>query len=130
VDVEGFRGSVGLEQLDRVLASVAGKVAVVAIDHGQACSYVAGEVEGGDAGAERERRERVPQVVDPAQRLDPGGALSRLPVAVAEVVEIEVAATDGREHERAMRIGRDASRAASAAVCNGTARTLAFVLGV
>src|SRR5207249_10477350 len=32
-----------------VLASVAGEMAVVAVDHGQAGSHVAGEVEGGDA---------------------------------------------------------------------------------
>jgi hypothetical protein len=34
--------------------SVAGEVAVVAVDHGQAGAHVAGEVEGGDAGTERE----------------------------------------------------------------------------
>jgi hypothetical protein len=33
-----------VEQLDRVL--VAGEVAVVAVDHGQAGAHVAGEVEG------------------------------------------------------------------------------------
>ena len=63
-----------VEQADRVLASVAGEVAVVAVDHGQAGAHVAGEVEGGDAGTEREGREGVPQIVDPAQRLDPGRA--------------------------------------------------------
>jgi hypothetical protein len=35
-----------VEELDGVLASVAGEVAVVAVDHGQAGAHVAGEVEG------------------------------------------------------------------------------------
>jgi hypothetical protein len=43
-----------VEQADRVLAAVAGEMAVVAVDHGQACAHVAGEVEGEDAGRERE----------------------------------------------------------------------------
>jgi hypothetical protein len=85
---------------------VAGEVTVVAVDHGQACSHVAGEIEGGDAGTKREGRERVPQIVDPAQRRDPGGLVRRLPVAVAEVVQVKVAAAHGRKHERAVRIGR------------------------
>src|SRR5215204_266062 len=42
-----------VEQADRMFASVAGEVAVVAVDHGQAGAHVAGEVEGGDAGTER-----------------------------------------------------------------------------
>jgi hypothetical protein len=41
----------GVEQLGRVFASVAGEVTVVAVDHGQACAHVAGEVEGRDAAA-------------------------------------------------------------------------------
>jgi hypothetical protein len=40
-----------------MLASVAGEVAVVAVDHGQAAAHVAREVEGGDAGTEGEVRE-------------------------------------------------------------------------
>src|SRR5437763_3732301 len=35
-----------IEELDRVLASVAGEVAVVAVDHGQAGAHLAREVEG------------------------------------------------------------------------------------
>ena len=69
----------------------------MAVDHRQAGAHVAGEVEGGDAGTECEDREGVPEIVDPAQRLDPGGTLGRLPLAVAEVVEVEVAAPLGRE---------------------------------
>jgi hypothetical protein len=75
-----------VEKPDRVLASVAGEVAVVAVDHGQAGTHVAGEVEGGDAGTEHEGREGVTQIVDAAQRLDPGRELGGLPVAGAEVV--------------------------------------------
>jgi hypothetical protein len=43
-----------VEQSDRVLAAIFGEVAVVAVDHGQAGAHVAGEVEGGEAGTERE----------------------------------------------------------------------------
>jgi len=75
-----------------VLAAVAGEVAVVAVDHGQARTHVAGEVEGGDAGTEREGREGVPEIVDAPKRPDPDDQLGRLPVAVAEVVQVEVAA--------------------------------------
>jgi hypothetical protein len=46
-----------------MLAAVLGEVAVVAVDHGQAGAHVAGKVEGRDAGAERERRKAVPQIV-------------------------------------------------------------------
>jgi hypothetical protein len=88
-----------VEQVDRVLAAVAGEVAVMAIDHRQAGAHVAGEVEGRDAGTEREGGEGVAEVVDPAQGLDPGGALCRLPLSVAEVVQVDVAAPLGREHE-------------------------------
>src|SRR5687767_3727121 len=89
-----------------MLASVAREVAVMAVDHGQAGAHVAGEVEGGNAGTEREGREGVPEIVDPAQRRDPGGTLCRLPLAVAEVVEVEVAAALGREEQWALRTRR------------------------
>jgi hypothetical protein len=49
-----------------MLAPVAGEVAVVAADHRQAGAHVAGEVEGGDAGTEREGGEGVSEIVDPA----------------------------------------------------------------
>src|SRR6266545_2335693 len=81
-----------VEQADRMFASVACEVAVVAVDHGQACAHVAGQIEGGDACTEREGREGVSKIVDPAHRLDPGGTLCGLPLAVAEVVQVEVAA--------------------------------------
>jgi hypothetical protein len=74
-----------VEQADRVLASIAGEVAVVAVDHGQAGAHVAGEVEGGDAGTEREGGEGVSEIVDPAQRLDPGRDLRGLPLAVTKL---------------------------------------------
>jgi hypothetical protein len=60
-----------------MLTSVAGEV-TVPVDHDQAGAHVAGQVEGGDAGTERERREGVPEIVDPAQRFDPGGTLRRI----------------------------------------------------
>jgi hypothetical protein len=37
-----------VEELDRVLVSISGEVAVVAFDHRQADSHVTGEVEGGE----------------------------------------------------------------------------------
>ena len=55
-----------------MLASVAGEVAVVAVDHGQAGAHVAGELEGGDAGTQGEGREGVSEIVDAPERLDPG----------------------------------------------------------
>src|SRR5512133_2571206 len=45
-----------------MFASVAGEVAVVAIDHGQAGAHVAGEVEGRDAGTACEGGEGVPKI--------------------------------------------------------------------
>ncbi len=89
-----------------MLAPVAGEVAVVAVDPGQAGPHVAGEVEGRDAGTEREGGVGVPEIVDPAQRLDSGGELRGLPLAVAEVVQVEVAATLRGEEQRAARTRR------------------------
>jgi len=75
-----------------MLAAVFGEVAVVAVDHGQAGTHVAGEVEGRDARAERERSEGMSEIVDPPDRLGPELALGGLPFAIAEVVQVEVAA--------------------------------------
>jgi hypothetical protein len=46
VDVGGFDVRVAVEKPDRVLAPVAGEVAVMTVDPGQAGSHVAREVEG------------------------------------------------------------------------------------
>ena len=54
-----------------MVASVAGEVAVVAVDHRQAGAHVAGEIEGRDAGTEREGREGVAQIVDAPERVIP-----------------------------------------------------------
>src|SRR6266545_1809267 len=51
LDVGGLDVRVTVEESDCVLASVACEVAVMAVDHGQAGSHVAREVEGRDAGA-------------------------------------------------------------------------------
>src|SRR5438093_11554881 len=77
-----------VEQADRMLASVAGEVAVVAVDHGQAGAHVVGEVEGGDAGAECEGRGGMSEIVDPASRFDPRGTFCRLRLAVTAVAEV------------------------------------------
>jgi hypothetical protein len=71
----------------------------MAVDHRQAGAQVAGEVEGGDAGTKGESREGVAQIVDAPQRRDAGGVLGGSPVAVAEVVQIEVpSARRGKQH--------------------------------
>jgi hypothetical protein len=89
-----------VKQLDRVLATVAREVAVVAVDHGQARAHVAGEVEGGDTGTQGEGREGVPEILDPTQRLDAHSQLRRPPLEGAEVVDIEVAAALTGEEQR------------------------------
>jgi hypothetical protein len=71
-----------------MLASVACEVTLVPVDHGQAGAHVAGQIGGGNAGTEREGRESVAEIVDPAQGFDPGGKLRGLPLAVAEVVQV------------------------------------------
>ena len=95
-----------VEEADRVFSAVAGEVAVVAVDHGQAGAHVAGELEGGDASTQGKGREGVPEIVDAAEGLDADRDLSRLPVAVSEVVEVEVAAALGREEQIARAIAR------------------------
>lgn len=50
-------------------------------------------------GTEREGRESVPQIVDASQRCDSDGELGGLPLARAEVMQIEVGAAKGREQE-------------------------------
>src|SRR5947209_9438193 len=87
--------------------AVFGEVPVVAVDHRQAGAHVAGEVEGGDAGAEREGGEGVPEIVDAADWVDPERALGGLPVAVTEVVQVEVPAAGCWEHERRVWLGPD-----------------------
>jgi uncharacterized protein YcfJ len=98
-----------VEEANRVLAAVAGEVAVVAVDHGQAVAHVAGELEGGDAGTQGEGRKGVSEIVDAPERLDPGRELGGLPVAVAKVVQIDVAAALGSEEQR-VRLTRRSAR--------------------
>jgi hypothetical protein len=82
-----------------MLPGVASEVAVVSVDHREARPHVAAEVEGRDAGPQREGRERVPESVDPPRRVDPSRELSALPGAGAEVVQVEVAALRRGEEE-------------------------------
>ena len=58
-----------------MLASVAGEVAVVLIDHRQAGAHEAGQIEDRDACAQRKSRVGMPEIVGTANRLDPGGDL-------------------------------------------------------
>jgi hypothetical protein len=52
------------------------------------------------------RSAKVAKIVDPTRRLDAGGELCRLPLAVAEVVQVEIATMLGREEQRAVRVRR------------------------
>jgi hypothetical protein len=54
----------------------------------------------------REGGEGIPKIVDPAQRLGADGELCGLLLAVAEVVQVEVATTLGREEQRAVLVRR------------------------
>ncbi len=74
------------------VASVTGQVTVMAVDHRQACAHVTGQIEGGDAGTEREGRKGVAEIVNAPEGCDPDLELGRFPFAVAEVVQVEVAA--------------------------------------
>jgi hypothetical protein len=69
----------------------------------------------------------VAEIVDPAPGLDLGGELCRLPLAVAEVVQVEVAAPLGWEEQRALGLDGWRSMASNAIACSGTARRLASV---
>ncbi len=75
-----------------MLVAVAGQVTVVAVNHRQAGTHEAREVEGGDAGPQREGRERMAQVVRSPQRLDPRCPLRGLSVLSAEVVQVQISA--------------------------------------
>jgi hypothetical protein len=61
----------------------------VTVDHGQAGSHVAREVESREAGTEREGCERVAEIVDATQRHNARRDLGPFPVAVAELVKVD-----------------------------------------
>jgi hypothetical protein len=85
-----------------VLASVAGELAVVAVNHRQAGAGVAREVERGDAGTKREGREGMPEILDPPKRRYPCGFLGWAPLERAELVDVEVTAGfAGKQKRRA-----------------------------
>jgi hypothetical protein len=92
-----------------MLAAVAGEVTVVAINHRQADTHEAREVEGGDAGP-AEGRERMAQVVRSPQRIDPRCPLRGLPVPSAEVVQVEIPPR-GAGNKRARLVAPAADRA-------------------
>src|SRR3954470_8992761 len=70
VDTGLVSARLSVEEVDRVVASIASEVTVVAVDHCQAGTHVAREVEGRDAGTQREGRKRVPKIVDATDRWD------------------------------------------------------------
>jgi hypothetical protein len=77
---------VGVEKRDRVLSAVAGQVAVVLVDHREACAHESGEIEDRDPRAEREGRIGMAEIIGSTDRVDPGGDLRRPPLAGTEVV--------------------------------------------
>ena len=110
----GLAGGKGVEQRHRVLAAVAGEVTVVAVDHRQARAQEPREIEDRNAGAERKGRVRVAQVVRLAERIDASRILRRLPLAPAEVAQIDVAAARRRKEQRVRRAWQTLERRAAA----------------
>jgi hypothetical protein len=112
-----------------VLTPIAREVTVVTVDHRQARAHVTGEVEGRDAGTQGKGGEGVPQIVDPAERLDPGRQLGWFPESGSEVMQIEVAAARRGKDQRRARIRWCSFKRGERGRLEGTARTLASVLG-
>jgi hypothetical protein len=69
-----------IQKRDGVLVTVDGEVAIVEVDHRDARTHEARQGEHRDAGAERERGVCMAQVVEVAQRVDPGCILNGLSV--------------------------------------------------
>ena len=84
-----------------MLVAVDCEVAIVEIDHRDARAHEPREGEHRDASAEREGGIGVAQVVEVAQRLDPGRFLNGFPMPTVEIAEVEVAAARVREEQQA-----------------------------
>jgi hypothetical protein len=95
------------------------------VDHRDARAHEAGDREDRNAGAEREGRVGVAQVIQVAQRLGACGSLCGLPVAAAEAAEVDSAPEFGNRISLSER-GRRSS-ASKAFACSGTARLLSRV---
>jgi hypothetical protein len=74
------------------------------------------------------RGDARPRATRPAQRLDPGGDLRLLPLAVTEVVQVEVAAASAEKSSGLCGVDGWRSIACGAIACSQTARRLASVL--
>jgi len=92
-----------VEEGDCVFAAVEGEVAVVAVDHRDARAHEPGDGEDGYACAEREGGVGVAQVIEAADRLDPGLDLRRPPVLASEDPEVDPAAAHVRKQDRVVR---------------------------
>ena len=79
-----------------MLASVAGEVTVVAVDHRQAGAHISGQVEGRDAGTESKGRKGVPKIVDPPQPRDTRSLLCRPKVSVSSTRRRSTTALESR----------------------------------
>src|SRR5919106_6370842 len=87
-----------VEEPQFVHVGVRSKVAVRAVDHRERGAHPSREREEQDAGGDREGRVGVPQIVR-APILESRRADGWLPVALTEVVEVEMAATSAWEEE-------------------------------
>ena len=108
VSAGGHRRSlviVRIEQPAQIGLRIREQVAVGGVDLSDRGSHDPGEVEELHPGGDRPRRERVPAVVDAAV-LDPRCAQSGRPLAVPELLRVDVAAAGGREQERRVDPGR------------------------
>ena len=83
-----------------MLMTVAGEVAVVAVDHRDARADEARDREHRNAGPAGEGGVRVAQVVEPTDRFDADGDLCGPPVAPAEDAEADPATACVREQDR------------------------------
>src|SRR5207249_4531147 len=87
-----------IEEDSLMLVGVRSQVPVRGVNHCERRSHPSREREERDARSKRPGRVCVAQVVDPAMR-DAGGPKGRLPVALAPLAELDMAASDGREEE-------------------------------
>ena len=100
------RHVVSVQQQPFAVVGVGRKVPVRRVNHRQRCSHPPREGKQVDAGGERPRRVCVAEVVDPSMG-NAAGAKPRGPLAVTELLEVDVAASRGGEQERRIKPRRE-----------------------
>jgi len=111
-----------------MLSSVAGEVSVVAVDHRQTGAHVAGKVEGRDPCTEREGREGVAEIVDPARGSIPAASWAGAQCRLRKLCRSKWPPSEAGKTSSPCSRGR-ASSAAKARACSRTERMLASVFG-